>query len=328
MGREGGRIWTLIVFFIFISVSFVQGEILKKTLINPDLQKREIKRKTTYSGNSSGIRTKSSNFPSVGSHKTSAFHCRREKKSDLSIKKVYVKDCYIHVVIKNEGKGKLRNSDWMKGKLILKIKSSRKSGVKIKNYTFSLKQVDPNGYLKKPGRRVDFNTGILCKKSMWVRVRLKNLKRDGNRGCKQLSLTLSPSGACAGSEAKITHEEMDPCSEVLNPRCEPRSCRTADGRAGRCSMVGGSCICMAEVVADPCSSEVNPSCNPTTCRTSDGRAGRCSLSDGRCICVVEEMDPCSEVLNPRCEPTSCRTADGRAGRCSMVGGSCICMAEE
>ncbi len=246
MGREGGKIWTLIVFFIFVCVSFVQGEILKKTLINPDLQKREIKRKT-HSGTSSGIRTKSSNFPSVGSHKTSTFHCRREKKSDLSIKRVYVKDCYIHVVIKNEGKGKLKNTDWVKGKLILKIKSSRKSGVKkIRNYAFSLKQVDPSGYLKKPGKEVDFNTKILCKESMWVRVRLKNLKRDGKRGCKQLSLNLFPPEACTGSEGRTANEEMDPCSEALNPRCEPRSCRTADGRAGRCSMVGGSCICMAE----------------------------------------------------------------------------------
>ncbi|RLA83031.1 MAG: hypothetical protein DRG40_07255, partial [Deltaproteobacteria bacterium] len=68
---------------------------------------------------------------------------------DLSIERIYLKDCTIHVVIKNVGPGGLTQRDYDQGQLVLKTKD--------KEHNFALKDVDKSGFLKKGGGVVDFD---------------------------------------------------------------------------------------------------------------------------------------------------------------------------
>jgi len=82
----------------------------------------------------------------------------------------------------------LSDEDWKTARLVLELRMAAKGGkgmLKAKEkvkYTFTLQQVDPKGLLKEPKREVDFSTGISCKDSAKVKVRLEGLKVDGKRG--------------------------------------------------------------------------------------------------------------------------------------------------
>jgi len=105
---------------------------------------------------------------------------------DLSIERIYLKGCNIHVVIKNVGSGGLTQSEYDKGQLLLKAKD--------KEHIFALKDVDKRGLLKKGGGVADFDTGVRCAEREKVEAYLKGLK--GEKGRKRLSALLIPSGIC------------------------------------------------------------------------------------------------------------------------------------
>ncbi|RLG40958.1 MAG: hypothetical protein DRO05_05145 [Thermoproteota archaeon] len=105
---------------------------------------------------------------------------------DLSIERIYLKGCNIHVVIKNVGSGGLTQSEYDKGQLLLKTKD--------KEHIFALKDVDKRGLLKKGGGVADFDTGVRCAEREKVEAYLKGLK--GEKGRKRLSALLIPSGIC------------------------------------------------------------------------------------------------------------------------------------
>ena len=115
--------------------------------------------------------------------------------SDLSLERIYLQNCGLHVLIRNRGKGGVSNKDYTHGRLILEIKEIG-STQKERRYIFSLKEVDPAGTLKKPYTRVDFDTKISCTSNAQVKVQLEGIRKDGKKGRKFLVRYLVPLGIC------------------------------------------------------------------------------------------------------------------------------------
>jgi len=169
-----------------------------------------------------------------------------EVHSDLSLEKVYCRGCTVHLVVWNKGKGGLTDSDWNRGRLILKIRACGKKPVaKFKRWAFCIKEIDTGGELKKPGGRVDFATGAPCRGPLLVKAWFERLRNDGSRGHKRLSSTLKPSQACSRGGEGVHPGELDPCGSDINPMCQPTSCKTSHGETGKCSLLGGRCMCVA-----------------------------------------------------------------------------------
>jgi len=125
-----------------------------------------------------------------------------EALSDLSIERIYLKNCTIYVRITNHGKGGLSEEDYLRGKLVIEIEEIKEKGTfstspqKTRKYTFALKDVDPNGVLKKAGGTVDFDTKIGNTERQRVRAHIEGLKADGKKGRKSLAGVLLPSSLC------------------------------------------------------------------------------------------------------------------------------------
>lgn len=66
--------------------------------------------------------------------------------------KIYQKGAKIHIVLKNEGQGKISSRDYHQGKVVLRYGGKSKS--------FLLKDVDPGHRLDNPGAELDFDTNI------------------------------------------------------------------------------------------------------------------------------------------------------------------------
>ena len=114
---------------------------------------------------------------------------------DLSLERIYIQNCGLHVLIGNRGKGGVSNKDYTHGRLIVEIRKTE-STQKGMRYIFSLKEVDPAGALKKPHTRVDFDTKISCTSNAQVKVQLEGMRKDGKKGRKFLVRNLVPSGIC------------------------------------------------------------------------------------------------------------------------------------
>ncbi len=121
--------------------------------------------------------------------------------SDLSIERIYLKGCTVHVVIKNRGKKGLTERGYEQGKLVVELKGKAIIGVKTPlkgakpvRYVFSLKQVDPKGVLKKSGGVVDFDTKIKCSEKARAEVHLEGV--DKGKIEKRLIATLTPPESC------------------------------------------------------------------------------------------------------------------------------------
>jgi len=95
------------------------------------------------------------------------------------VKRIYLRNCKVHVEIENRGKGGVTPVDYQKGKLQVKVlwKLPKAGG---KTFLFSLAKVDPNGRLKNPGGKVSFDTEISlgAAKIYHVTGELLHLKND------------------------------------------------------------------------------------------------------------------------------------------------------
>ncbi len=112
--------------------------------------------------------------------------------SDLSIERVYLRDCKVQVVVKNRGSAGVTDEDYRNGKLRVKLhwKVPRGGG---RTHTFALSQVDTHRVLRSPGMSVDFNTGITLGASeiYHVAAELVNLGHDlSQEGQKKLTQDL------------------------------------------------------------------------------------------------------------------------------------------
>ncbi len=112
--------------------------------------------------------------------------------SDLSIERVYLRDCKVQVVVKNRGSAGVTDEDYRNGKLRVKLhwKVPRGGG---RTHTFALSQVDTHRVLRSPGMSVDFNTGITLGASeiYHVTAELVNLRHDlSQEGQKKLTQDL------------------------------------------------------------------------------------------------------------------------------------------
>ncbi|MBX6423274.1 hypothetical protein [Thermosulfurimonas sp. F29] len=143
---------------------------------------------------------------STGSEKTGPVQLRARvinTRSDLSLERVYLAGCNIHVVIRNRGKGAVSDEDYRTGRLVVELKPAvtGKEAVKARlpktgKHTFTLKNVDPKRMLRKPGARVDFDTRIKCAGRISIKISLEGFKKDGSAGRKYLYSALVPPLIC------------------------------------------------------------------------------------------------------------------------------------
>ncbi|RLA87223.1 MAG: hypothetical protein DRG40_00925 [Deltaproteobacteria bacterium] len=120
--------------------------------------------------------------------------------SDLSIERIYLKGCTIHVIVKNLGSGGLSDRDYEQGKLVLQLKD--KEGT-IKRHEFPLKDVDPKkAFLSKAGEKVDFDTKLTCSERISVKAFFEGLKQDGRQGRKHLATSFSAPPFCKTTKGK------------------------------------------------------------------------------------------------------------------------------
>ncbi|BAT71544.1 hypothetical protein TST_0739 [Thermosulfidibacter takaii ABI70S6] len=123
---------------------------------------------------------------------------REVQASDLSIEKVYQKECRLYVGIVNRGKGRVTDKDYRNGKLKVLYRAVV-PGAKGQASTFDLSKVDPKRTLKSPGKWVEFNTGITLgmAKIYKVTVKFTDLKDDVHgRGKKWLMKDLILPDSC------------------------------------------------------------------------------------------------------------------------------------
>ncbi|MEO0303577.1 MAG: hypothetical protein ABIM76_07385, partial [candidate division WOR-3 bacterium] len=116
-----------------------------------------------------------------------------QKASDLSIEKVYLKDCRIYVVLKNIGSGGVTDEDYQSGELMVLVKKGERD---FEKNSFKLKDVDPKFILKTPAQQIEFDTKIKCSEQMQVKVLLSGLKADSKKGKKEYAATLVPLKFC------------------------------------------------------------------------------------------------------------------------------------
>ena len=120
--------------------------------------------------------------------------------SDLSIERIYLKKCNVHVVIKNLKSG-LSSQDLRNGKLIVELGMRSNQVGKKATYTFSLSQIFSQQVssqkMRKP-QEVDFDTGIILGASHTYKVtaKLSGLQNDGRSGRKRLSQRLTLPKVC------------------------------------------------------------------------------------------------------------------------------------
>ncbi len=112
--------------------------------------------------------------------------------SDLSIERVYLRDCKVQVLVKNRGSAGVTDEDYRNGELRVKLHWRVPKGGG-RTHTFALSQVDTHRVLKRPGMSVDFNTGISLGASeiYHVTAELVNLRHDlSQEGQKKLTQDL------------------------------------------------------------------------------------------------------------------------------------------
>lgn len=138
--------------------------------------------------------------------------------SDLSIERIYLKGCTIHVLIRNLGPRGLSERDYEQGKLVVQVKGKGT----LKRHEFPLKEVDPKRtFLSRSGGKVDFDTKISCSGRLSVKAFFEGLK-DGRRGRKHLSKNLSPSPLCKGIRSKALGSKIGPRKEITRSPIKSR----------------------------------------------------------------------------------------------------------
>ncbi|BAT72176.1 conserved hypothetical protein [Thermosulfidibacter takaii ABI70S6] len=115
----------------------------------------------------------------------------------------------------------------------------------------------------------------------------------------------NPLGKAKGFLLHKMHKRINPCSSEVNPVCQPVSCKTSTSRSGKCTILEGKCVCVADYAQQ---------------HSEEGHQDSQHHGYG-----MPSTDPCSENLNPMCVPTTCTTASGLLGKCSQVGRKCICV---
>ena len=216
---KGSRVLVWITFLIFLTYNRGLPKEFKVVRVSNThaLQRMEKgkspihSRKTIY--RSTGARKSISQTKSASSipfSLTKAF-------SDLSVDRIYLKDCYIRIVIRNQGKGGVSDQDYVRGKLVVEVKKTG-DAQKWKKYTFSLKEIDLIGVLKKPKTQVDFNTKVFCISDVQVKARIEGLKGDAKRGRKLLVQNLSPSRICKTYERVVKKIASTSMSGVSSPQ--------------------------------------------------------------------------------------------------------------
>ncbi|MEM5854668.1 MAG: hypothetical protein ABIM76_07400 [candidate division WOR-3 bacterium] len=112
--------------------------------------------------------------------------------SDLSIERIYLRGCSIHVNIVNKGSGGVSPKDYKGGKLLMTLQWQTPMAAGLSPYSFPLTQVDPNAVLSRPNTWIDFNTKVKPKhQDLIVRVWFENLKDDKGKGKKDVNIKLS-----------------------------------------------------------------------------------------------------------------------------------------
>ena len=97
-----------------------------------------------------------------------------------------------------------------------------------------------------------------------------------------------------------------PCSQQLNPKCEPVPCDDNNDYTTNDKCVSDpdlGCVCLGEVNHSPCSQQLNPECKPTACDDQDPTTEKDHCVKDPvlgCVCKGQAItDPCSDVMNPK-----------------------------
>ena len=138
-------------------------------------------------------------LPHASRQKKTVLIPKAAKASDLSLERIFLKGCTVHVLLKNLGSGGLSDEDFNRAQLVVELSSpsiGKNATPKPEKYIFNFRKIDPQGVLKGAGGEVDFDTGIRCGERKRVKAQIQGLKADGKRGKKTLVSTLSPTSFC------------------------------------------------------------------------------------------------------------------------------------
>lgn len=138
-------------------------------------------------------------LPHASRQKKTVLIPKAAKASDLSLERIFLKGCTVHVLLKNLGSGGLSDEDFNRAQLVVELSSpsiGKNATPKPEKYIFNFRKIDPQGVLKGAGGEVDFDTGIRCGERKRVKAQIQGLKADGKKGRKTLVSTLSPTSFC------------------------------------------------------------------------------------------------------------------------------------
>ena len=89
----------------------------------------------------------------------------------------------------------------------------------------------------------------------------------------------------------------DPCSDALNPKCEPIKCALTTPAGAYvdalCALdpATKTCTCGGGLIPeDPCSDALNPKCEPKDCKLATGAVGTCKFNANK-VCGCEPAVP-------------------------------------
>jgi hypothetical protein len=112
-----------------------------------------------------------------------------QKSFDLSIDKVFLKDCNIHIVIKNIGSVKVSEAGYRSGLLVIRSRPY--------NTSWPLTKIDPRKELNGPRRQVAFNTNLKLTQKATVEFLMEKVIGDLSKGRKRVKQVLTPPVMCA-----------------------------------------------------------------------------------------------------------------------------------
>ncbi len=153
--------------------------------------KKEARHPVTSSQGSSSHRKAQTTTPAV------------QTQPALSIRKISLKNCVLHVTLANTGFGRLPENGYKRGILTVSFKATGKSGDLPKSFTASLAKLDPKRILNKH-KDLDINTRIRITGPLYVTAELNKVPGDGSQGIKKLGKALHPSSFCLSQARHAT----------------------------------------------------------------------------------------------------------------------------